>query len=961
MFTLSLFLPPVLLLGFFLNPLSYFPKAFISAGFCLQELFVLLLGELEVVRGAVASQLTGNAPPPLRGKKMGSTEEPDRKKRPAINNHAASPPAKKQTVATTSDDRKVDPGMLQYQNQKLSQQLEVQKVEIHELEERFAQLRDKQAKYDETLMMVNRAWNELVEDLELLASRPSLGANGVRNQELSNHSEVSCPKSVPPDQTFLYRLLQAGALDSSDGTGNFDSSEAHIDATLAARRNATAKILTRVVQSIELQRQRNEELTLCLKKAIPSTEETQLIWKKEEDMRLELEATRTAMDALHVRHRTIMAENAELRDGRAADQCELRKLKDKVDDLGAELEACRRKLVALKQQKEGANTTSMPGLPATPVKMEPGVNGVSEKELNRGVKELQTALEDAQKLAARRLAELEEAHHAQLNLTQQFRQLQAEGSDEQGVQTSRPYIALNEQMIFLRQEVERYRLAVEQAQRERDMISMREKESMFKAEAGEAAGRACQLAEARAHDLEAKLQQCMVERDSLQRRLEEAHQVAGRKETVSELKVMVSTLHKEMNMMHTSLNKYKEAAQEAHGLRAEAQSLSAILQRKEREIDELQKKRNVQEAELKYVKDEMKLLRESEQELKLFLEMFECESTDPRDVMEIKQAECRALALVERMKLALDEHSLALRVKAANEAESACQQRLATAEADIAQLRQKLDESDRLAIELKESLQSKNEEGEAYISEIETIGQAYEDMQAQNRRLLHQITERDDYNTQLMSESVKAKQLQASLLAEKEALSSRMQHAAAAGDVLKNRLARLDDQAKSYMEQLGKSSEECRQHQSALDLAKRKQQEAEREAQSAKAALEGAQAQLEERNRRIAEADAELEKERFKRKRAEEESETQSLKLARRGVHHEKGGSSVEELQEEIKEYKSILKCSVCHDRPKEVVITKCFHLFCSPCIQRNLEIRHRKCPGCGVPFGHSDVRNVYI
>ncbi len=44
-----------------------------------------------------------------------------------------------------------------------------------------------------------------------------------------------------------------------------------------------------------------------------------------------------------------------------------------------------------------------------------------------------------------------------------------------------------------------------------------------------------------------------------------------------------------------------------------------------------------------------------------------------------------------------------------------------------------------------------------------------------------------------------------------------------------------------------------------------------------------------------------------------------------------------------------------------QVVITKCYHLFCGPCIQRNLDLRHRKCPGCGVPFGQNDVRNVYI
>lgn len=64
--------------------------------------------------------------------------------------------------------------------------------------------------------------------------------------------------------------------------------------------------------------------------------------------------------------------------------------------------------------------------------------------------------------------------------------------------------------------------------------------------------------------------------------------------------------------------------------------------------------------------------------------------------MELQQSECRAWAQVERLKTALDEHNLELRVKAANEAEAACQQRLTAAEADIAELRQQLDDSERL-------------------------------------------------------------------------------------------------------------------------------------------------------------------------------------------------------------------------------------------------------------------------
>ncbi|GMI96450.1 REDUCED DORMANCY 4, histone mono-ubiquitination 1 [Hibiscus trionum] len=69
----------------------------------------------------------------------------------------------------------------------------------------------------------------------------------------------------------------------------------------------------------------------------------------------------------------------------------------------------------------------------------------------------------------------------------------------------------------------------------------------------------------------------------------------------------------------------------------------------------------------------------------------------------------------------------------------------------------------------------------------------------------------------------------------------------------------------------------------------------------------------------------------------------------------------VERLQQELREYREILKCSICLDRPKEVVITKCYHLFCNPCVQKITESCHRKCPVCAASFGANDVKPVYI
>lgn len=63
--------------------------------------------------------------------------------------------------------------------------------------------------------------------------------------------------------------------------------------------------------------------------------------------------------------------------------------------------------------------------------------------------------------------------------------------------------------------------------------------------------------------------------------------------------------------------------------------------------------------------------------------------------MEARDLECKAWAHVESLKSSLDEHNLELRVKKANEAEATSQQSLAAVEAEIADLRQRLEASKR--------------------------------------------------------------------------------------------------------------------------------------------------------------------------------------------------------------------------------------------------------------------------
>lgn len=62
---------------------------------------------------------------------------------------------------------------------------------------------------------------------------------------------------------------------------------------------------------------------------------------------------------------------------------------------------------------------------------------------------------------------------------------------------------------------------------------------------------------------------------------------------------------------------------------------------------------------------------------------------------EVRESESKARSQAEMLKNALDEHGLELRVRAANEAEAACEQRLSAAETEKEELRAQLDETER--------------------------------------------------------------------------------------------------------------------------------------------------------------------------------------------------------------------------------------------------------------------------
>ncbi|XP_024315126.1 E3 ubiquitin-protein ligase BRE1-like 2 isoform X3 [Brachypodium distachyon] len=620
-----------------------------------------------------------------------------------------------------------------------------------------------------------------------------------------------------------------------------------------------------------------------------------------------------------------------------------------------DLEESRPKLVVLQLQRHGGSLMNISGPNAT--------NGATltakSSDKSMGWPDLKDAVDEAKTLATNRLFELHETQEDNLILSRQLEDLQGQLKDDNYIFTSKPYTILSDQLRHLNTEIERYRGLVEVLQNDKNQFMQREKEMCAKGESVDSIRQSITTHEARIEELEHQILKSIAEKNEIEIKVEETLQDSGKKDFKDEIHVMAAALSKEMEMMENQLNRSKDAASEAHALREEAKSLRTLLVKKTDEQKEISDRYNTQVIEIKSLKALIETLDQEKQELEFIVDMYAKESSDSRTIADIKESESRAHKQAEYLRTSLEEHSLELRVKAANEAETACQRRLSIAEAELEELRTKVDACERDVLELNEAIRIKEAEGDAYISEIETIGQAYEDMQTQNQHLLQQVADRDDFNIKLVSDSVKTKQASASLLSEKHLLQKQLLQVNSSLESYEQKVARGEEQMKAYVEQAVRTSSENRHHVINIERTMLEVSDAEKELKWLRSSIGSSEKEYELNQKRIAELRMELERERSERMKLEEEYEEVKNEVMELTSENEE--TTIQKLQDEIKECKAILKCGVCFDRPKEVVITKCFHLFCSPCIQRNLELRHRKCPGCGTPFGQNDVREVKI
>ncbi|KAJ1702966.1 hypothetical protein LUZ63_002745 [Rhynchospora breviuscula] len=875
---------------------------------------------------------------------MGSTGEPDRKRRhftsvsPTAGPMAGPSPTKKKPIAPFSEDKKLDLSVLKYKNQKLGEQLEARKLEYHALESKYIQLREKQREYSKTLLFLKESHQQLVGNM----ASNDLSRGGAICPEFDGASSTTEDAYSSIEEDFLSRIVESGTAESS-GCGFPNETDNSLP--------PVGRVIKETSTLLHRAWSQNRKTITSLLDLVTEKLKTSTVGGLDE-----LDNALQRMHDIHIRHRELWEKIQSRRDRNVQNKAELRRLREEFACIITELEETNTRLAALKA--EGDVSQSAPLL--FPVLGNKCKNGDDLRDKQKELQNLEATYREQINLVSERLVNIRRLHEERVETLKKLANLKNTLMDLNVILATSTYQVLNEQLMRSQSELDQFRAVAEKLQIEKDKLFWREKESSLKADIGEISQMKNSYYESRFSELQLYLQKLADERSIMERKLEEALREPGRKQIIVEFKALVSSLPNEMAIMQSELNKHKEAASDLHLLRAEVQSLSSMLKQKEVEMEGLSSRVSYADSEIKRLKAKVRDIRQTTCEFKLFIEAFKRESVDARDVMELKDREYQAWAHAESLKMSLDEHILEMKVKEANEAEALSQQKLLAAEAEIAELRKKLEASRREMSTLSVTLKSKHEEGDVYISEIESIGQAYEDIQTQNQQLLQQITERDDHNTKLVMEGVQAKQMQEALRLEVQTLQKKMQHANSLLDLYKGKVVLLDDQLKCWSEQLNKLEQERWQFSTSLGNAQKRLTDLQSDSQQLRQSAEHVLSNVEKSRTQEAELLIELDKERFAKKRLEDDLEVETRRLSSLRERAE-GSSGVGKLKEEARELRGILKCSVCRDHQKEVVIAKCYHLFCNRCVQKSLESRQRKCPSCGVNFGPSDVKPIYI
>jgi len=275
--------------------------------------------------------------------------------------------------------------------------------------------------------------------------------------------------------------------------------------------------------------------------------------------------------------------------------------------------------------------------------------------------------------------------------------------------------------------------------------------------------------------------------------------------------------------------------------------------------------------------------------------------------------------------------------------------------------------TEELVVEMKSALEAKDTEIEEYLAELEEVGKAYENMREQNTRLLEQLRDKEDSNTRLVSEKIKAKQTEHMLRVKNQNLERKASTAEKAKDASDKVQQKLDAQLKSAVEQVENLLQAEQLVMQLVESHKGSAREALQLFNNSRTQLDTKQSALDkmEKNSRTSTEDLMQKSSDNQRLQEEVTALTKKLDYFNKTTAKSKSRTALSGAEAELEQLKQIISCPIKLDQriglDQFCVIAKCWHVFSRDGIDTNLQNRNRKCPACASLFDRTDVKDIFI
>nr|XP_006818089.1 PREDICTED: E3 ubiquitin-protein ligase BRE1B-like [Saccoglossus kowalevskii] len=892
---------------------------------------------------------------------------------------SSTPPTKKTLfdpvqLGSVSSQEEMDIKVLKFQNKKLADRLELRKTVEEDLRDRIQRLERRQGNDEAVLCLLNRYWSQLDEDIGVLLKRfddhsqevtsetteEKLNIEGESNSE-KTENEI---ESSASDEESKDKLTKENEAVVSFITLLSSSESDEIEQQLQQRSTFSKESIAKLIKVFDDVQQKNEQLSV-------SIQNNELLDSSVKSINLDLQTEnkglRSLVTSLQEKHHTSSLTFAEQTDKLHAADTKCAELINQVDNLQYDLDKAHQRADKL----ENLLSEALSKLKMYKDAESSGAGGVSVSQGK--LEEMNSQLNVQTELASNRLAELEKVQDKYQESIKEAEKLKMDLQHipEEVIMETPEYKNLQSQFSVLYNEALQMKAQLDDT---RTLLQSTKNSHLRQVEQMESDELSCQKKlRTEVIQLEDTLAQVRKEYEMLRIEFEQtiaANEQAG--PINREMRHVITSLQTHNQQLKAEVVRYKkklrEANAEIHKLRMEAAANEKRdashdkehpMARKDAGTHHVDDKRNFKEKDKeggdKEKRDEKDKVdkkssneksQESQREMKLLLDMYKGVAKEQRDKVQLMAAEKKARDSVEEIKQ---------RLRHMEERERQESKKLADEEA-IRKIRN-LEEHIQ---ELQKKLTATKQEEEALLSEMDVTGQAFEDMQEQNVRLLQQLREKDDAYFKLMSERIKSNQIHKLLREEKDVLADQVTTLQTQVEAQNQVVRKLEEKERILHNSVTTMEKEMNLRQQALEHNKRKALELSQTGTDSKKLLDRYQNQVVTLQAKVVDKASEVEQQAHKYKRCQEEIENLRRKLER-ARRIELAGSADEILLEENKTYKTQLTCPCCNVKRKDTVLTKCFHLFCSECIKTRYETRQRKCPECNAAFGANGYHRIYL